>query len=252
VNIDKLKVGFLKKLLPRSDWAREELAKVLLPKSPHSIFLGWDDVDMGGKRIERVGAPVADDDVARKADVEAAAMPVGEHGDMIYHDAEKWTALKAPTTEKWLKHPGGATAPVWTDLPPIGAADIKTYRREGAYATVPETVETLKDEATPDSDFTALIPQHIEIGFFNPYDSGANLIARLKLKFSDDTEELVEEWTAPPSVLFEEIAVPAQIAKTYKSGVTVSSLKLYAYCDTVPASGSEPQVALLVAAGMQY
>ena len=56
MNVDKLKVRFLKKLLPRSDWAREELAKVLLPKSPHSIWLGWDDVDMGNKRLKRVDA----------------------------------------------------------------------------------------------------------------------------------------------------------------------------------------------------
>jgi len=44
------------------------------------------------------------------------AMPPGEAGDMIYHNGAAWTALKAPAEEKWLRHPGGATAPVWSDL----------------------------------------------------------------------------------------------------------------------------------------
>jgi len=127
---DKAKLALLRHLLPKDEKAKEELAKLWLPRSPHSIWLGWDDVDMGGKRVRKVGTPVADDDVARKMDVEAAAMPIGEHGDMIYHDAEKWTALKAPTTEKWLKHPGGAAAPVWSDLPTAASPFPAAYEDE--------------------------------------------------------------------------------------------------------------------------
>ena len=115
--LDKMRLSLLRALLPKDEKLKEELAKLWLPRSPHSIWLGWDDVDMGGKRIRRVGTPVLDDDVARKKDVEQAGMPVGEAGDMIYHDGEKWTALKAPAAEKWLKHPGDGAAPEWADLP---------------------------------------------------------------------------------------------------------------------------------------
>jgi len=114
---DRVKLWLLRGLLPKSERAKEEVAKLILPKSPRSIWLGWDDVDMGGKLIRRVGPPVLDEDVARKKDVEAVAMPIGEAGDMIYHNGTKWTALKAPATEKWLKHPGGAVPPEWADVP---------------------------------------------------------------------------------------------------------------------------------------
>ena len=118
--LDKMRLSLLRALLPKDEKLKEELAKLWLPRSPHSIWLGWDDVDMGGKRIRRVGTPIEDEDVARKKDVEQAGMPVGEAGDMIYHDGEKWTALKAPAAEKWLKHPGDGAAPEWADLPVAG------------------------------------------------------------------------------------------------------------------------------------
>ena len=117
--LDKARLSLLRALLPKDEKLKEEVAKLWLPRSSHSIWLGWDDVDMGGKRIRRVGTPIEDEDVARKKDVEQAGMPVGEAGDMIYHDGEKWTALKAPAEEKWLKHPGAPSAPVWADLPAL-------------------------------------------------------------------------------------------------------------------------------------
>lgn len=54
--LDKAKLALLRRLLPKDEKAKEELAKLWLPRSPRSIWLGWDDVDMGGKRIKRVGA----------------------------------------------------------------------------------------------------------------------------------------------------------------------------------------------------
>ena len=52
--LDKAKLALLRRLLPKDEGAREELARVLLPKSPHSIWLGWDDIDVGNKRLRRV------------------------------------------------------------------------------------------------------------------------------------------------------------------------------------------------------
>jgi len=129
--LDKARLSLLRALLPRDEKLKEELAKLWLPRSPHSIWLGWDDVDMGGKRIRRVGTPIEDEDVARKKDVEQAGMPVGEAGDMIYHDGEKWTALKAPAAEKWLKHPGDGAAPEWSDLPAVGADPASFLEYDG-------------------------------------------------------------------------------------------------------------------------
>jgi len=57
--LDKAKLVLLRRLLPKDEKVKEELAKALLPKSPHSIWLGWDDVDMGGRRIRKL-VPVYD------------------------------------------------------------------------------------------------------------------------------------------------------------------------------------------------
>jgi len=111
--LDKIKFKLFKALLPKEKSLRIDLAKHLLG---NDIYLGWADITMAGRRIKRLGKPVLDDDAVRKGDVAEIAMPIGELGDMIYHDGTKWTALKAPATEKMLKHPGGAVPPEWADF----------------------------------------------------------------------------------------------------------------------------------------
>jgi len=59
--------------------------KKLMPKGS-SIYLGWDNVDMGGQLIKNLGAPVDDNDAARKVDLAAAGgLDVELDGYIWYH-----------------------------------------------------------------------------------------------------------------------------------------------------------------------
>jgi len=63
---EKLKFKLLDFLLPRDGKLRVELARKLLG---NDIYLGWANVNVDGKRIRKLGAPVDDDDAARKVDI---------------------------------------------------------------------------------------------------------------------------------------------------------------------------------------
>jgi len=93
-------------------------------------------------------------------------MPIGDAGDMIYHNGTKWTALDRPATEKWLKHPGGAVPPEWADVPAASFLDLTDTPT--SYAGQGEMLVRVK--ATEDGlEFTAAPPVGMDLWATDAY-----------------------------------------------------------------------------------
>jgi len=192
---------------------------------------------------------------ADKVDGKHAAdfMPTvpGAKGDMIYHDGAKWATLYRPTTKKWLRHPGGATPPVWDDLPPV-YADIKTLAYVGTGKTVTQTSETLQDSASPADPYTGLQPQTLIYEVSNPPGSTVWLYARALLRYDDLTTDLIHSVTLGEGSA-EAYDFPTQyIAGKFTTLKKITQVQLTAWVSATPAVGYEPSVTLKKVAGYQY
>jgi len=176
----------------------------------------------------------------------------GEHGDMIYHDAEKWTRLPRPAEERWLKHPGGAVAPTWESLPPTGITAIKTYGRTGAEHDVTETEETLKDEATAQDTYTNLMPMCIVYEGSNPSGSGTYLSLRAELVQDEIALSTIHE-TVIGEGSAESFDLPVTFfAREFWTLYGIKSVRLYARVGATPPAGYEPKAKLSKVYGWQY
>jgi len=122
----------------------------------------------------------------------------------------------------------------------------------GAAQTVTETTATLKDSCAPTGNKKVLYPLNIVIDSSNPTGSGVTLYVEVKLLHSDGTETTIESYSVAAGATDTKDYATNAIAKALKDGVSVTEVRLYAYCSATPATGAEPTVTLTSVKALQF
>jgi len=137
---------------------------------------------------------------------------------------------------------------------PIIPAEINLLGRSfaGTAKTVTETTLTLKDECVPSGNKRVLYPLSIVIDASNPTGSGVTLYVEVRLLHSDGTETLVDSFSVAEGTTPTKDYTSEVIAKALAEGVSVTGIRLYAYCSATPTTGYEPTVTLTSVKAFQF
>jgi len=122
----------------------------------------------------------------------------------------------------------------------------------GTAVMVTETVATLKDSAAPGSPKNVLYPLNAVVDASNPAGSTVTLYVEIRLLHSDGTESTIDSFSVAEGATATRDYLSTDIAKEFKDGVSVTAVRLYAYCSATPATGYEPSVTLTSVKGVQF
>lgn len=96
--LDRLRLKLLRALIPRDEALKLELAKQLLPKG-NSIFLGWDDIDLGGRNLyNRANETEEADFIVFKRDTSYYGIRTRD-GSVRYHDTDARNVIQGVIDE---------------------------------------------------------------------------------------------------------------------------------------------------------
>ena len=137
------------------------------------------------------------------------------------------------------------------DLVKTLARGVRTFSRGLDPVKVTETVQTLKQELRPDEGFKLFIYiDGINVRAENPSGSNATLSFQLRAVLDDGREVALHDWTSvQQGAVFDDWL--RWIYDVVDNGRTITSIRLYAYCSSVPATRLEPTIAIKRVTGLQ-
>lgn len=123
-------------------------------------------------------------------------------------------------------------------------------RGNASGVNVTETALTEKQDIQPNNDFIGYI-ERINVVCNNPSGSGCTLYFILRALLDDDSETdlLDAEESVSEGNSFDDWLI--DVMENITSNHRVKEVRLYAYCSTTPAGGSEPTVQLKRVLGVQ-